>query len=123
MQPRDRGHFLALAAQAMRRILVEHARRRDAAKRGGGRDRPPLEGGSPGAGGRPEELLALDRALRKLAALDPRKERVVELRWFGGLSIEETAEALGVAPATVERDWSTARLWLHRELAGEEAPE
>ena len=116
VQPRDRSHFLAIAAQAMRRVLVERARARAAAKRGGGRSAVPLDEAALPAAARAAELLALDDALDRLAALDPRKARVVELRCFGGLTADETATALGVSLATVERDWSVARLWLRREL-------
>jgi len=118
----NRIHFFALAAQAMRRILADHARRHRAAKRGGGAVRVPLElveGGAPAtpAG---DDVAAddLDAALDDLAKLDERQARVVELRFFGGLSIEETAEVLAVSPATVKRDWLVARAWLHRELRG-----
>ena len=118
----NRIHFFALAAQAMRRILADHARRHRAAKRGGGAVRVPLElveGGAPAtpAG---DDVAAddLDAALEDLAKLDERQARVVELRFFGGLSIEETAEVLAVSTATVKRDWLVARAWLHRELRG-----
>jgi RNA polymerase sigma factor (TIGR02999 family) len=124
----NRVHFFALAAQAMRRILADHARKHRAAKRGGNAVRVPLElveGGpgpavAPAAGAAASEVAAddLDTALEDLAKLDPRQARVVELRFFGGLSIEETAEVLGVSPATVKRDWLVARAWLHRELRG-----
>jgi len=123
----NRVHFFALAAQAMRRILADHARRHRAAKRGGSAVRVPLElveGGPDAAAlaGAPDapEVAAddLDAALEDLAKLDARQARVVELRFFGGLSIEETAEVLGVSPATVKRDWLVARAWLHRELRG-----
>jgi len=118
----NRVHFFALAAQAMRRILADHARRHRAAKRGGSAVRVPLElveGGAPAtpAG---DDVAAddLDAALEDLAKLDERQARVVELRFFGGLSIEETAEVLAVSSATVKRDWLVARAWLHRELRG-----
>jgi RNA polymerase sigma factor (TIGR02999 family) len=123
----NRVHFFALAAQAMRRILADHARRHRAAKRGGNAVRVPLEliegGAGPyprAAGAEAAEVAAddLDAALEDLAKLDARQARVVELRFFGGLSIEETAEVLGVSPATVKRDWLVARAWLHRELRG-----
>ena len=121
----NRVHFFALAAQAMRRILADHARRHRAAKRGGNAVRVPLEvieggagGGVAAAAGGDQEVAAddLDAALEDLAKLDARQARVVELRFFGGLSIEETAEALGISPATAKRDWTTARAWLHHEL-------
>ena len=121
----NRVHFFALAAQAMRRILADHARRHRAAKRGGSAVRVPLElvEGNPalaGSAAAQPEVAAddLDSALEDLAKLDPRQSRVVELRFFGGLSIEETAEVLAVSPATVKRDWLVARAWLHRELRG-----
>ena len=121
----NRVHFFALAAQAMRRILADHARRHRAAKRGGSAVRVPLElvEGNPALAGstaaQPEVAADdLDSALEDLAKLDPRQSRVVELRFFGGLSIEETAEVLAVSPATVKRDWLVARAWLHRELRG-----
>ncbi|HEY7504342.1 MAG TPA: sigma-70 family RNA polymerase sigma factor [Gemmatimonadales bacterium] len=118
----DRSHFFAVAARAMRSILVDHARARRTAKRGGGA--PALTLGAADAASAPADqssdprvdVEALDEALTRLAALDPRQARVVELRYFGGLSIGEAAEALGVSHATVEREWRTARLWLRREL-------
>ena len=115
---RDRAHFFAIAARAMRWVLVSYATRRKAAKRGGGRSEVPLDDAMALARQRSEELLALEDALRRLEAEDPRHGQVVECRFFGGMSIEETAEALGVSPATVKRDWTLARAWLHRELAG-----
>jgi RNA polymerase sigma-70 factor, ECF subfamily len=115
---RDRAQFFAIAAQAMRRILVDHALSRRSAKRGGGRRRVPLEEAMLVAAGQAEEVLALHEALSALERLEPRLARVVECRYFAGLSIEETAEALDVSPATVKRDWSVARAWLNRELAG-----
>lgn len=118
---RSRSHLLAVVAVAMRRILVDHAQRRGSQKRGGGRERLDLEGatGIAAPDGAPAvDLLALDEALEKLAALDERKAKVVELRWFAGLSVEETAEALASSPATVKRDWEFARAWLLRELGG-----
>jgi RNA polymerase sigma factor (TIGR02999 family) len=118
----NRIHFFALAAQAMRRILADHARRHRAAKRGGGAVRVPLELVEGGAAATPagDDVAAddLDAALEDLAKLDERQARVVELRFFGGLSIEETAEVLAVSTATVKRDWLVARAWLHRELRG-----
>lgn len=116
---RDRAHFFAVAARAMRNVLVDHAERRRAQKRGGGVAPvtldPELPALAPACG---EEILALHAALERLRALDPRQERVVECRFFAGMTIEETAAALGVAPATVKRDWETARAWLNRELGG-----
>ncbi|HEX5030446.1 MAG TPA: sigma-70 family RNA polymerase sigma factor [Candidatus Eisenbacteria bacterium] len=120
----NRAHFMGLAAQAMRRILVDHARRRGAQKRGGGAMRVTLEdadaAGEAISSALPLDVPAeeLDEALDRLASLDERQARVVELRFFTGLSIEEAAEALGVSPATVKRDWTLARAWLHRELKG-----
>jgi RNA polymerase sigma factor (TIGR02999 family) len=113
---KNRAHFLGLAAQAMRRILADHARRRRAEKRGGDAVRVTMEESDlPGA---PPDLMAddLDAALEDLARLEPRHARIVELRFFGGLTIEETAEVVGVSPATVKRDWLLARAWLYREL-------
>jgi RNA polymerase sigma factor (TIGR02999 family) len=122
MQWQDRAHFLAVSAQLMRRILVEHARRRNL-KRGGGIRHVPLEH-APGVGSAAsKDVLALDEALTELARLDPRKAEVVELRYFGGLSMEETAEALSISAVTVMRDWSSARAWLYREMTGGVASE
>jgi RNA polymerase sigma factor (TIGR02999 family) len=111
-----RSQFFGVAAQLMRRILVDHARGRHAAKRGGAAIQVPLEEESAAAQERDVDLLALDEALTRLAAFDPQQARVVELRYFTGLGIEETAEALGVSPATVKREWAMARAWLKREL-------
>ena len=111
-----RHHFRAVAARAMRAILVDHARRRNADKRGGGEAPLSLDTGMLAADARPVAFDDLDRALNDLARLSERQARVVELRYFGGLSVEEAAEVLGVAPATVKRDWATARAWLYREL-------
>jgi RNA polymerase sigma-70 factor (ECF subfamily) len=113
---KDRAHFLAVAAQVMRHVLVDYARRRGYAKRGGGAFKVSLSEAAPVAYERAAELLALDAALDALAAYDPRKSRVVELRFFGGLSVDETAEALGVAPVTVMREWRAAKAWLLDEL-------
>jgi RNA polymerase sigma factor (TIGR02999 family) len=112
----NRVHFLALCAQIMRRILVDHARRRRFAKRGGGVPHVPLDEVVLVAQERGVEVLALDEALAALARIDPRKSRVVELRYFGGLTIEETAEALGVSIDTTKRDWRMARAWLLGQL-------
>lgn len=117
----DRAHFMAVAARAMRRILVDHARRRRAAKRGGGEHAVELDTGAHLAVGAPVEHDDLDRALIDLSRLSERQARVVELRYFGGLNIEETGEVLGVSPMTVKRDWAAARAWLYRELTGSEA--
>jgi RNA polymerase sigma factor (TIGR02999 family) len=113
----NRSHFYGIAAQAIRRILIDHARKRRAAKRDHG-IRVTLEDSMRDAGARDLDLLALDDALEQLAALDARQAKVVELRYFGGLSIEETAEALGTSPATVKRDWTFARAFLLRALDG-----
>ncbi len=113
----NRAHFFGIAAQMMRRILVDHARRRKAAKRDAATYR--IERTQPEAGGaldRDPELLALDEALTQLEALDPKQARIVELRFFGGLTVEETAEVAGISTATVKREWRTARAWLRREL-------
>jgi RNA polymerase sigma factor (TIGR02999 family) len=117
----SRSHFLAIAATAMRRVLVHHAEKRGSAKRGGGRGRRSLETGPEIAlpeSNDPVDLLALDEALVRLAALDERKAKVVELRFFAGLNVAEAAAALGASPATVKRDWEFARVWLLRELRG-----
>lgn len=112
----DRAHFFALAAQLMRRILVTHAVARAASKRGGAGQRVQLKDDIAVAPGREVHLIALDEALEKLAAFDQRKAKVVELRFFGGLSVDETAAALHVSTQTVMRDWSLAKSWLAREL-------
>ena len=117
VQARDRSHFLAIAAQAMRRILVERARSRSADKHGSGAQKVSLDEVADVSDERAAELVALDDALQAFAAIDPRKARLVELRYFGGLTIEETAEVLGVSTPTVERDWRTAKIWLHREIS------
>ena len=114
----NRVHFLALCSQIMRRILVDHARRRGLAKRGGSAQPVPLDEMLLMAEARGIEVLALDEALDALARMDSRKCRLVELRYFGGLSIEETAEVLGVSIDTVKRDWRIARAWLMAELEG-----
>lgn len=113
----NRAHFFAVSAQLMRRILVDHARRHNL-KRGGGVQHIALEDTAVVGGGRAENLVVLDDAMQALARIDPRKAHVVELRFFGGLSVEETAEVLKVSPVTVMRDWNTARAWLHREMRG-----
>ncbi|MGB8768544.1 MAG: sigma-70 family RNA polymerase sigma factor [Candidatus Korobacteraceae bacterium] len=117
MQWQNRAHFFAVSAQLMRRILVEHARRQNL-RRGGGVQHVSLDEAAVVGGDRPADLVALDAAMDALARLDPRKVQVVEMRFFGGLSVEETAEVLKVSPVTVMRDWSTAKAWLYRELAG-----
>ena len=115
----NRTHFLAIAALSMRQILVQRARARKAAKRGGAPTRVTLDEGLDVERTAPDvDVLALDEALTRLAALDPEQARIVELRYFGGLTVEETAEAVGVSPATVKRQWAMARAWLKRALDG-----
>ena len=111
-----RAHFFAIAAHMMRRILVDHARSRNADKRGGGAVDVPLDAIDIGTPAEDVDILALDAALEKLAALDPRQSQLVELRFFAGFTVEEAAAALDVAPVTVKRDWALARAWLFREL-------
>jgi RNA polymerase sigma factor (TIGR02999 family) len=115
MRFESRGHFFALASQLMREILVDHARHRRAAKRDGG-ERLTLEEAAELAGSKGVDLVALDDALNELAKLNPRQCRIVEMKFFGGLSIGEVAEVLTVSTATVERDWTVARAWLYREI-------
>jgi RNA polymerase sigma-70 factor (ECF subfamily) len=117
MRWQDRAHFFAVSAQVMRRILVDHARRHNV-KRGAGVQHVDLDEAAVVAGDRTADLVALDDAMTALARLDPRKGQIIEMRFFGGLSAEETAEALDISPATVRRDWSIAKLWLYRELSG-----
>ena len=119
MQWQNRAHFFAVAAQAMRRVLVEHARSRQYAKRGGTAQRISLDDVAVLTDQQAAELVALDDALTSLEALDARKARIVELRYIGGLSIEESAETLGVSTATVERDWRSAKAWLYRAISQE----
>jgi RNA polymerase sigma-70 factor (ECF subfamily) len=114
----NRAHFFAIAAQTMRRILIDHARRRAFAKRGGGARELQLDEAAVLTDERAAELVALDEALQTLAEVDERKSKVVELRFFGGLSVEETAEVLGVSPDTVTREWRRARAFLRREIQG-----
>src|SRR2546423_1878888 len=114
----NRAHFFAIAAQTMRRILIDHARRRAFDKRGGGARELQLDEAAVLTDERAAELVALDDALQALAEVDERKSRVVEMRFFGGLSVEETAEALGISPDTVTREWRRARAFLHREIQG-----
>lgn len=113
----DRVHFFAVAAETMRRVLVDHARARGAVKRGAGGEAIALEDSRIAFPDRSGEVIALDDALHELAKRDPRKARVVELRFFGGLTVEETAMALEVSPQTVLRDWSLSKAWLMRELS------
>lgn len=114
----DRAHFFAVAARAMRYVLIDHARKHDAAKRGGAWQQVPLEDGQLRVEQRVDTLLALDAALTRLADLNERLARVVECRFFGGMTDEETAAALGVSDRTVRRDWTKARLWLYAEIGG-----
>src|SRR6185436_14299438 len=113
----NRAHFFAVAARLMRRILVDYARARHYAKRAGEERKVALEEAAEVSDERGAELIAVDEVLESLAAFDERKSRVVELRFFGGLTIDETAEVLQVSHATVEREWTMARAWLYRELA------
>ena len=116
---RNRNHFIGVAAQLMRRILVDHARARGADKRWGCETRVPLDDvidTAEAAGGATVQLLDLDRALNDLSSVDPRQTRIVELRYFGGLSVEETADAMSLSPSTVKNEWRMARAWLHRAL-------
>jgi len=115
----DRAHFFAFAATLMRRILVDHARSLNASKRAGGRQRVALESVILFSEEQSGDLLALDEALNRLTTWDARQSRIIELRFFSGLSIEETAEVLGLSVRTVKRDWSMARAWLHGELTKE----
>lgn len=115
---RDRAHFFGIAAHLMRQVLVDHARARGADKRGGGAKRVTLAGIADERLESTVDVEALDAALRTLSAMDPTQARIVELRFFAGLTIEETAEVLSLSLATVKRDWTSARAWLHRQLAG-----
>jgi len=123
LRPNDRAHFLAIAARAMRRILIDHARARGAAKRGGDWQRVTVLTGEDIGGGDPDsakaiELMDLNEALERLAAMDERAARVAEMRLFAGMTVRETAEALGISPRSVDDDWATARAWLSREIRG-----
>ena len=115
----DRAHFFRAAAEAMRRILIDHARKRSRKKRGGGRVQVSLSAVGPASWDEPDHVLALDAALRRLEEQDPRSAEVVQLRYFGGLSVQETAEALGLSERTVKREWAFARVWLHDALREE----
>jgi RNA polymerase sigma factor (TIGR02999 family) len=119
MRWQNRAHFFAISAQLMRRILIDHARSHHYAKRGGGAHMVSLDEGAVVAQGQAADLIALDDALRSLAAIDERKSSIVELRFFGGLNIEETAEALKISPRTVMREWSMAKAWLYRTISYE----
>ncbi len=116
---KDRAHFFAFTAQVMRHILIDHARSYQYAKRGAGAEFVPLDEGRVNVQQRAAELVALDEALKRLAAIDPRKSQIVELRFFGGLSVEETAEVVKLSRITVFREWRVAKAWLHREVSGE----
>ena len=113
----NRAHFFAIAAQLMRTILVDHARSHACAKRGGGANKLELDEALVVSQEKASEVVALDDALQVLAQIDPQQSRIVELRFFGGLTVEETAEVLQLSPATIKREWSTAKAWLYRELA------
>jgi RNA polymerase sigma factor (TIGR02999 family) len=115
----NRAHFLAIAATSMRQILVERARARTATKRGGKAGRITLDEAVLASPGQTVDIEVIDQALTRLATLDPTQARIVELRFFAGLTVEEAAEAIGVSPATLKREWSVARAWLRRELARE----
>ena len=113
----DRVHFFALAAQMMRQILVDHARKQSAAKRGGNAFTVLVNEALAVSNEKSLDLVALDNAMKQLAELDPRQSQIVELRFFGGLSIEETAAIVNISPATIKREWATARLWLHQAMS------
>ena len=120
-QYQDRAHFFAVCAQVMRHVLIDHARSHARDKRGGGALRVSLGEAEGLDAGRAAELVALDEALRELEEFDPQKGRIVELRYFAGLGVEETAEVLGISPTTVRREWRRAKAWLYRSIAGGEA--
>jgi RNA polymerase sigma factor (TIGR02999 family) len=119
----NRAHFFAVAAQVMRHILIDHARNYKYEKRGGGAQKVPLDEAAVFSEERVAELVALDDALTSLSALDPRKSQIIELRFFGGLSIEETAEVMGLSPTTVQREWRSAKSWLQRFIEGKNPAE
>ena len=119
VQWQNRAHFFGIAAQLMRRILVDHARTKKRVKRGGSGVRVSLGEATVAVKSQDLDVVALDEALERLAQIDEQQSRVVELRFFSGLSVEETAEVMGISKATVKRDWSMAKAWLHRELSGE----
>ncbi len=121
MRWQNRAHFYAVAAQAIRRILVDHARSRGSAKRGGGARTIGLDEAATLPQRQAADLIALDEALKELAILDARKSKIVEMRYFGGMTAEETAAALGISTATVSRDWNTAKAWLLRAMSPKEA--
>jgi RNA polymerase sigma-70 factor (ECF subfamily) len=119
VQWQNRAHFFGIAAQLMRRILVDHARSKKRAKRGGSDVRVSLSEATIKAPGEDLDIVALDEALQRLAEIDEQQSRIVELRFFSGLTVEETAEVLSISTATVKRNWSMAKAWLHREISGE----
>jgi len=119
VQWQNRAHFFGIAAQMMRRILVDHARAKKRVKRGGSDVRVSLGDETVAVKGQDLDLIALDEALERLAQIDEQQSRVVELRFFSGLTVEETAEVMGISKATVKRDWSMAKAWLHREISGD----
>ncbi len=119
VQWQNRAHFFGIAAQMMRRILVDHARTKKRAKRGGSDIKVSLDDAAVAVKGQDLDVVAVDEALSRLAKIDEQQSRVVELRFFSGLTVEETAEVMGISPATVKRDWSMAKAWLHRELSGD----
>lgn len=119
---KSRAHFFAIAAKMMRRILVDHARARSTSKRGAGMPRVAMDVQAVASQERSVDLMALDEALQHLAKIDPQRGRIVELKYFGGLSNEESANVLGISPATVQRQWSGAKAWLYRELSSRESP-
>jgi RNA polymerase sigma-70 factor, ECF subfamily len=119
LQWQNRAHFFGIAANLMRTILVDHARSHASAKRGGGARKLELNEALVVSQQKASEVIALDEALKQLALIDPRQSRIVELRFFGGLTVEEAAEVLNVSPVTIKREWSTAKAWLYRELAGQ----
>jgi RNA polymerase sigma-70 factor, ECF subfamily len=123
MQWQNRAHFYAVASQAMRRILVDHARSRQYLKRGGANQMVALDEAANTVQKQAADVLALDDALTDLSAIDPRKSQIVEMRYFGGMTVEETAEVLGLSPVTVMRDWSTAKAWLLRAIRTGESAE
>ena len=123
MNWQNRAHFFAMAAQAMRRVLVDRARRRNYAKRGGGAKRVPLDEAHLTVQAKAADLIALDDALLDFERIDPRKSRIVEMRYFGGMSVKETSEVLGISEITVMREWNAAKRWLLRELSNRESDE
>ncbi len=120
IQWQDRNHFFAVAARIMRHILIDHARSYRYAKRGGGAEKVPLEEAANLSIQRADELLALEEVLNDLSAVDPRKSQIIELRFFGGLTVQETADVLNLSPVTVMREWRAAKAWLHQGLTGTE---